>query len=138
MLSLVTLIVEVERDEVGVDFVDALGARDFARLKQTLDDDVHLRALVPTGLVELDGPEAVGGRFERWFGTTRNLVLLDASTEAVADVVHVAYRLHLDDHPFSPGSGPRLIEQHLFCHVERGRITSIDLVCSGFRAAVSA
>jgi hypothetical protein len=32
-----------------------------------------------------------------------------------------------------PGDPWKVIEQHLFCALDEGRITALDLVCSGFR-----
>jgi len=32
-----------------------------------------------------------------------------------------------------PGDPWKIVEQHLFCALDDGRITALDLVCSGFR-----
>ena len=118
---------------VGTKFVAALAERNFTRLRETLADGVLVRALLPTGPVELEGVDAVAGRLEHWFAAAEEFALVGAATERLADLLHVTYRLRLGDHPFRPGSGPQLIEQHLFCRVELGRVTAADLLCSGFR-----
>jgi hypothetical protein len=116
------------------EFVAALAARDFTRLRETLSDGARVRALLPSGPVEMDGAEAVAATLERWFGAAEEFALVSSATERLADLLHVSYRLRLGDHPFRPGSGPQLIEQHLFCRLELGRVAAADLLCSGFRA----
>jgi hypothetical protein len=119
---------------VGNEFLTALAERDFARLRRTLADRVRMRALIPTGPIELDGADAAAARFETWFGSPAAVLeVLNAASEPVGEVLHLTYRLQFDDHPMRPGDGPRVIEQHLFSSVEEGRIALIDLVCSGFR-----
>jgi hypothetical protein len=119
--------------KVGAAFLGALGERDFSRLRAQLADDVRMRALLPTGLLELEDGDAVIERLRRWFGGVTELTLLSGTAEPFADVLHVAYQLLLDEHPFRPGSGPQLVEHQLFCSVEDGLIASLDLLCSGFR-----
>jgi hypothetical protein len=119
--------------DVGTRLLSALAQQDFQRLRELFADDLRARALLPTGLVELDGPDAATERLQRWFGRAAELTLLEGTAEPFADILHVGYRLSLEEHPFQPGSGPQLIEQHLLCRVEDGRIEAFDLVCSGFR-----
>lgn len=83
--------------------------------------------------MELESGDAAGERFQRWFGGAAELELIEGTAEPVLDVLHVAYRLRLSDHPFNTGIGAHVIEQQLFCRVEDGLITSFDLLCSGFR-----
>lgn len=124
--------------EVGTAFVAALARRDFARLCGAFVHDLRARALLPTGLVELEGGDAAAERFQRWFGGAAELTLIASTAERFLDVVHVAYRLRLSDHPFAAGTGPQVIEQQLFCRVEDGLIASFDLLCSGFQPDVAA
>ena len=115
--------------EAGAAFVAALGERDFTRLAGLLAPDVRMRALVPPGPLEASGAEEAVARFSAWFGNAEELGVLRAGSEDVGDRVHVFYRFHVR----RPGASRTVIEQHLFCAIDDGRISTLDLVCSGFR-----
>ena len=110
-------------------FADALAGRDFDGLSAMLATDVCMRALTPPGPVELSGAADAAARFASWFGGSTNLELVRAGSEAVGDRWHVFYRLRVSRR----GDPTSIVEQHLFCALDQGRITAIDLVCSGFR-----
>jgi|SRR5581483_2061159 len=109
--------------------VKALADRDFWGLVGILAPEVRMRALVPSGPVELNGAEAAAARYAAWFGGATNLELVHAGCDEVGDRLHVFYRLRVD----RAGDPTRIVEQHLFCALDAGRITALDLVCSGFR-----
>ena len=113
----------------GTGFVAALAERDFQRLAETLTPDVRMRALIPPGLVEVSGADAATAKFESWFGDAEELRLIRAGSNAVADRLHVFYRLRVK----RAGDVPKLVEQHLLCALENDRISGLDLVCTGFR-----
>jgi hypothetical protein len=113
----------------GTSFVAALAERDFQRLAGTLTPDVRMRALIPPGLVEISGAEAAAAKFLSWFGDAEEFGLIHSGSEAVADRLHVFYRLRVK----KPGNVPKLVEQHLLCAFDRDRINALDLVCTGFR-----
>jgi hypothetical protein len=113
----------------GTGFIAALAERDFARLARTLTPDVRMRALIPPGLVEVAGAEAATAKFELWFGDAEEFGLIRSGSDAVADRLHVFYRLRVT----KPGGMPKLVEQHLLCTLDTDRIDSFDLVCTGFR-----
>ncbi len=117
--------------DAGDRLIAALTRRDFRRLAGTLTPDVHVRALIPPGLVELSDAEAAAARFSTWFGDAEEFEVVHAGSEAIADRLHVFYRLRVR----KPGNVPKLVEQHLLCAVEGDRINALDLVCSGFRPA---
>jgi hypothetical protein len=113
----------------GTSFVAALAERDFQRLAGTLTPDVRMRALIPPGLVEISGAEAAAAEFLSWFGDAEEFGLIHSGSEAVADRLHVFYRLRVK----KPGNVSKLVEQHLLCAFDRDRINALDLVCTGFR-----
>jgi ketosteroid isomerase-like protein len=109
--------------------VGALVAGDFERLTEMLAADVRMRALTPPGPVELFGARAAGARFASWFGGSKNLELVHTGSDEVGDRLHVFYRLRVNP----SGDPASIVEQHLFCTLDEGRIAALDLVCSGFR-----
>jgi len=118
-----------DRQELGAELVAALAERDFGRLAATLAPDVRVRALIPPGPVEIVGAEPAAARFAAWFGGADVLELLRSASEEVGDRLHVFYRLRVK----RPGDPWKIIEQHLFCALEGGRVSTLDLLCSGFR-----
>lgn len=113
----------------GATLVAALAERDFDRLAGMLAPDVRMRALIPPGPVELSGAEPAAARFASWFGDSDGLELVRSGSDQIGDRLHVFYRLRVK----RPGDTWKIIEQHLFCALDEGRITVLDLVCSGFR-----
>jgi hypothetical protein len=113
----------------GTALIAALVECDFPRLAGMLTPDVRMRALIPPGLVEISGAEAAAAKFLSWFGDAEEFELIHSGSEAVADRLHVSYRLRVK----KPGNVPKLVEQHLLCAVDRDRINAVDLVCTGFR-----
>lgn len=120
----------VQRSSVtdrGETFVAAVAERAYSRLATTLAPNVRMRALVPPGLIEVSGQEAASARFSSWFGGVEELELVSSGSEAIADRLHVHYRLRVR----KPGDVWKLVEQHLLCALDGDRITALDLICSG-------
>jgi hypothetical protein len=115
--------------DLGARLVTALTERDFGRLAGTLALDVRMRALIPPRPVELSGAKPAAAKFASWFGESDGLELVHSGSDEVGDRLHVFYRLRVK----RPGDPWKVIEQHLFCALDEGRITALDLVCSGFR-----
>jgi hypothetical protein len=113
----------------GTALIAALAERDFPGLAATLTPEVRMRALIPPGLVEISGADAAAAKFSSWFGDADEFELIGSGSEAVADRLHVSYRLRVK----KPGNVPKLVEQHLFCALDTDRIDALDLVCTGFR-----
>ena len=113
----------------GERFVAALAERDYPRLATTLAPNVRMRALLPPGSIEISGAEAASAKFSSWFGEVEDLELVSSGSEAIADRLHVYYRLRVK----KPGDVWKLVEQHLLCALDGDRIAALDLICSGFR-----
>jgi hypothetical protein len=109
--------------------VSALARRDFRRLADTLTPDVRMRALIPPGPIELSGADAATAKFSAWFADAEEFELVRSGSDAVADRVHVFYRLRVK----KPGDVRKIVEQHLLCAFDDEGINAIDLVCTGFR-----
>jgi SnoaL-like domain len=115
--------------EPGVALVEALAHRDFERLAATLAPDVHMRALIPPGPVEVSRAEAAAAKYASWFGRFDEVRLVRSDIYHIGDRLHVSYRLRVKE----PHVAWKTVEQHLFCVLHDGSIASLDLLCSGFR-----
>jgi hypothetical protein len=112
---------------VGAALVDAIATRDPA-IGEWFEATARLRALIPTGPVEVVGPDAVAATFAEWFGSFESVSLMGSASGSVADRLWLSYRLRLTQ----PGE-EWLCGQEAFCKVSDGRIATMDIVCSGFR-----
>jgi hypothetical protein len=113
-------------------FVEGLAAQDFARLGGALAADACLRALLPSGLWEWAGAEAIAHRFARWFGDTEDFELMEATVGEVGGRLHLHWRLRLRAERL--GSGWFTVEQQAYADTdESGRIARLDLLCTGYR-----
>ncbi len=101
----------------------------FDELGALLMPSIRLRALLPRGPEEREGAAAVVQRLRDWFDRGDPVHIESIVVDPIADRWLLAYR-------FEVGEGPsrRLIAQQCVCDVEDGRLSAIDLVCSGFRA----
>ena len=115
-------------DATATSLAELVAARDHDRLGGHLTDDVRLRALIPTGPVEVHGRAEALAAFDEWFGG-HEIELQDAEGELVGDRLVVHYRLG-----FAFVEGPHVMTQTWVASVGNdGRIFRIDLLCSGFR-----
>jgi hypothetical protein len=113
-------------------FLDGLAAQDFARLGGALAADACLRALLPSGLREWTGADAIAHRFERWFGDTEDFELVEAAVGEIGGRLHLHWRLRLQAERLGPGWFT--VEQHAYADTdESGRIAGLDLLCTGYR-----
>jgi len=115
--------------DLGIGLVTALAERDFSRLAATLTPNVRMRALIPPGPIEVLGAEAAAAKFSAWFGDAEEFELVRSGSDAVADRLHVFYRFRVK----KPGDLSKVVEQHVLCALDDGRISAFDLVCTGFR-----
>jgi hypothetical protein len=116
---------------VGGRFLESLATRDFGQMAGTLDPEVRFRALLPRGPVEWSGPSAVTDAFRTWFGQADDFQVVDAAVGAVADRLHLTWRLRL--RPAPRADGWHVIEQQVYADITN-TIEALDLLCSGFRA----
>lgn len=113
---------------LATDFVAALAAKDFGTLRTLLADDVRFRMLLPRGPSADEGAEATVQRVASWFGPADPIEVETAAATEVAGRMALTYRLRL----VRDGTWKE-IEQHLLLDLaDDGRISAIDLLCSGF------
>ena len=113
-------------------FVEGLAAQDFAQLGDALAADACLRALLPSGLWEWAGAEAIANRFARWFGDTEDFELIKATVGEVGGRLYLHWRLRLRAQRL--GAGWFTVEQQAYADADDGgRIARLDLLCTGYR-----
>jgi hypothetical protein len=113
-------------------FLDGLAAQNFAVLAGAFAPDVHMRALLPAGLREWTGVDAVAGQFARWFGDTQAYELVDATVGEVGGRLQLRWRLRLRAERL--GDGWFTVEQQVYADAGDGcRIARLDLLCTGYR-----
>ena len=122
--------VVAESDPAGL-LLEGLAAQDFAQLGGALAADACLRALLPSGLREWAGAEAIAHRFARWFGDTEDFELVEANSGELGGRLHLHWRLRLRAERL--GSGCFTIEQQAYADTDNsGRIARLDLLCTGY------
>jgi hypothetical protein len=113
-------------------FLESLAAQDFARLGGALAAGARLRALLPPGLMEWAGAEQIAEVFARWFGDTEGFDPVEATVGEIGGRLHLRWRLRLQADRL--GTGWFTVEQQAYADTgEDGRITQLDLLCTGYR-----
>jgi hypothetical protein len=123
----------VARWSVGGVFLEAFANRDYQGMAFTLSPQVRFRAMLPPGPMDWDGRATVAQVFSSWFGAAEDFELIDASVGEVGGRLHLSWRLRVRPAPFGIGAGWHVIEQQAYADAG-DTITSLDLLCSGFRA----
>ena len=119
---------EVDAAGVLIEWVEALADRDPTRLAGVLADDVRLRALLPAGLVDLTGRDALLGEFHRWFDGMDLVRVADATAQPFSDRTLLHYELEV-----VKGDRRWIVAQSVVSVVNDGRLETLDIVCTGFR-----
>src|SRR2546426_11681976 len=113
-------------------FLELLAARDFEKLVASLASDAHARFLLPHGLEEYDGGEAIVARIRSWFGPATVFDLTSSTEDEVGMRHRISWRFSL----VRDGSR-QVIEQLAYPDLGPQGIERIDLLCSGAPAETS-
>ena len=105
-------------------FLELLAARDFERLAATLASDAHARLLLPYGLEEDAGRDAIVHRIESWFGSASVFDLTSSSEEMVGLLHRLSWRFSV----VRDGSSHEVIEQLAYLDLGPHGIEQIDLL----------
>jgi hypothetical protein len=116
-------------DSVASEFLDALARQDWAAVQSLLDHSISFRVLTPRALREADDDTSTIAWLERWFGDADELTTLRSKVSTMHDRVSLSYRFHVHKDRWY------VIEQRGYADVVNGKITNLNLVCSGFRPA---
>jgi len=112
---------------LGEAYLDALVARDFARVAAYLHPQVAFRALVPAGMREAGDAASALAWLRRWFGDADELAVLQQTTDDSLGCLALSYRFRVRKQ-----DAWLVVEQRAFCNVLDGQIERMHLVCSGF------
>jgi hypothetical protein len=112
---------------VGERFLEALGRHDYAAVAGCFTRDAKLRAVVPPGVREDEGPEAIAARFEGW---TRDGELVEFEAGMFEDLLRLRFVIREVESEI----GLSAYEQTAYAEVADGAIRRMRLACSGHRA----
>jgi len=117
------------RTGLGTRFLDALSARDYVALAACFAADATLRGIVPPGLREADGREAITARFRLWTEDIADYEIADSEAAPFADLLRIRWAVQGVD----PELGLNAYEQTAYAEVADGKIVRMRLACSGHR-----
>jgi hypothetical protein len=121
----------IPRFSVAGTFLEGLAAQDFDHLASALCVDVHLRALLPRGLIEWDGAREVKAAFTKWFGDVAHFEFVDAVVGEVGPRLHLRWRVRVQAERL--GDGWFVVEQQAYADTDdTDRIQHLSLLCSGY------
>jgi hypothetical protein len=112
------------------DFLEALSARDFGRVRHTLAPVARARLLLPRGPDEVVGSHQIAARLETWFGSASAFEIVGIDHDTIGTRHHARWRFRL----MRTRGCWELIEQSAFIDLGAEGIERIDLMCSGFIA----
>lgn len=115
--------------DTGTRFLEALSSRDYEALGACFAADGTLRGVVPPGLREADGREAIVERFQIWTADVEEYEIADSEAAPFADLLRLRWVVQGVD----PEVGPDAYEQTAYAEIVDGEITAMRLACSGHR-----
>ena len=112
------------------EFVAALVARDLARARGLLHDELDFRAMTPNKIWEAEGPGDVAVIMDGWFADPDEEIhaIEPTGPVTVEDTLRVGWRVRGTD-----DDGPFVYEQQAYVREHDGRIAWMRLFCSGYR-----
>jgi len=115
--------------DVGTRFLEALSNRDYEALGTCFAADGTLRGIVPPGLREADGRDAIVDRFRLWTDDIEEYEIADSEATPFADLLRLRWAVKGVD----PEIGLNAYEQTAYAEIAGGEIVQMRLACSGHR-----
>jgi hypothetical protein len=112
------------------ELVDAILARDFARVRGLLHPAIDFRAMTPKRVWEADDPTGVEEVLRAWFEhPERDVERVDPTEPAsVEDTLRVGWRVY-----GSGADGPFVYEQQAYVREDDEQVVWLRIMCSGPR-----
>ena len=107
--------------------MSAIADQDAGAIADCFCSDARVRALTPPGIHEREGADEAAALIARWFGDSTELDLVATRTDEVGGRLYLGYRFEGVEE-----GEPYVVEQHLYCTLDDGKIAVADLLCSGF------
>lgn len=124
------------RSDVTARFLAALAARDFTAIEQVLAPDVWLRALLVREIREARDATGTVAALREWFAEAEDLDVHALEQATVEGRQRLRWQFVLRP-PWAPDVRHR-IEQVGYAGVRDGRISRLDLACTGYHPLVDA
>jgi hypothetical protein len=108
----------------------ALSGQDWPGVRNLLADNVWMRALLTREVTEAHDADSVVAALRTWHGDTNGFVVLEATRDTIEHRESIRWRF-----AERPGWAPdqwHVIEQTGYLRVRDGRISRLDLVCTGY------
>lgn len=121
---------DVPAPAVARRFLDALARRDFDAVAVTLADDVWMRAMLVRETREAHDAETTVASLREWFAAAQDFKVHELEQATVEGRQRVRWQVVL--RPDWAPATPHRIEQVGYAAVRHGRITRLDVVCTGF------
>ena len=87
--------------------------------------------MLPAGVYEWPGHEAIRSVFEQWFGDVDEYGITDFAVSRIGRRLHLRWRILVGGGHL--GDGRYVVEQQMYADTGRtGRIASMSFLCSGF------
>jgi hypothetical protein len=116
---------------VATAFVEAVVARDYARVAELLHPEIDFRAMTPNRVWEADGPAGVEAVFRAWLDDPDEDIEEIEATQPISieDTVRVGWLVRISD-----GDGPHIFEQQAYVRERGGQVAWMRVMCSGWIA----
>ena len=118
--------------QVGESWVQALAERDFGRMALLCQPDVRGRLLTPRAFDTIDSAQALGRKFQQWFGESDLVRIEQTRIQRVGEKLSIFYRLFLR----KQGEWFE-VEQQISGFLRDDLIGRLDLLCSGFQPVLA-
>lgn len=114
--------------EIGTEFARAYAAGEYERVRELVAPDVLEREINPRGYIEVRGPDKLIEEARDFTARHGDPEILELTTEMAGPLVRVInrWRHHGQQH-----EEPVLCDFYELLRIDDGRVTQIDLVCSG-------
>jgi hypothetical protein len=104
---------------------------DFEHLDDVFETDLTALAMLPGGVYEWPGHEAIRSVFEQWFGDVDEYGVTDFAVSRIGRRLHLRWRILVSGGHL--GDGRYVVEQQMYADIgHTGRIASMSFLCSGF------
>jgi hypothetical protein len=108
----------------------ALSSQDWPGVRTLLSDDVWMRALLTREVTEAHDADSVVAALRTWHGDTNGFVVLEATRDTIEHRESIRWRFA--ERPSWAPDQWHVIEQTGYLRVRDGRISRLDLVCTGY------